>query len=192
MSAVVTISDDHIYTADGVVVPGVTTALRDAGYIDTWWFEEEPCLRGTRVHVATAYHDEGVLDIKSVWPEDMGYFKAYLKFLKDTGFTVLEIEKLVYSEEWGFAGMLDRIGTLFGQTVILDIKTGKKAPWWCLQLAGYAIASKPEYPSLVRYSLELRSDGTYALSDAYTDPYDFEIFKHIMTVHKHKLMLGIK
>lgn len=190
-SPVIELDEDHIYTVDGVVVPGVTDALQSVGFIDSWWFSEDATKRGTHVHTATEYYDKGDLDMDSVWPDYLPYVEAYIKFKKDTGFEPLEIEKRFYNERWNYAGTLDRIGRLAGIIALIDIKTGAHAFWWPIQLAGYALGVRVEYPKLARYSLRLRSDGTYTLSPPYIELYDFDIFKSVMTIHQYKVGAGI-
>ena len=52
----------HRYLLDGRVVPGVTSILKAAGYVDDTYFTEYARDRGSAAHAATHYYDEGDLD----------------------------------------------------------------------------------------------------------------------------------
>jgi hypothetical protein len=75
-------------------------------------------------------------------PEDLAAFvEAYQRWVQDLSPKFLASEEMVFSEA-GYAGTLDSIAVIGGETWLLDIKTAAKGPWpeTALQLAAYASA----------------------------------------------------
>ena len=81
-------------------------------------------------------------DIGRVHPDLQGFIDQYHRFLHDFEPGFLEVEATAWSETYGYAGTLDFIAMVGGETVITDIKTGKSGAWpdVALQLAAYANA----------------------------------------------------
>ena len=73
-------------------------------------------------------------------------FNAFLQWKMQTDIEILEVERLVYSEKYFYAGKTDFVGRRKGNLVIGDFKTGNSAgyegEWY--QLAGYAVAIEEE------------------------------------------------
>lgn len=150
----ITMTSDHRYVDDitGREYPSVTQTIRDAGLMgylssDEWYLD-----RGTAVHEATALFDEGVLDESELDPRLIGYVDAWKKFRTDSAFKPTEIEKIVLSERYGYAGTIDRDG--------IDIKTGAPCPWHELQAAAYWYALCPKLLGCWM-CVYLHDDGTY-------------------------------
>lgn len=160
----------HEYFANGDRVLSVTQIISSAWpelYERTTTFALE---RGSIVHEITSLYDEGDLDESTVSDYLRPYFDAYLTFLRESGFTVVENERKVYSPLHRYAGTLDRIGSLNGRPALVDIKTGNPG-WQCgPQTAAYAQAYHEETGRFIRnrYGLWLRDDATYSLI-SYTD-----------------------
>ena len=184
--------EDHKYFWNLQPVPSVTQVLSSGGLIDEQWFTAEGCRRGTWVHSATQYHDEGLLDESTV-PEDIvPYLDAYKSFLSDTGWKPVEREVMGYSEIWDYAGTWDGIyQKRNGGYALVDIKSGKAMPYVALQLAGYKELVKDRFPGALLHSLELRNDGKYRLSDAYTDPNYWAEFANLVTARRIRGKYGI-
>lgn len=134
----------HIYRNErGDIVPSVTQILQCAGLVDFSGIAqavlEAAAERGTVVHTITEYLDKGTLDEESIDPALVGYVEGYKAFEEQYeiwGFAA--IEKQIYHHALGYAGTLDRIGTLADETLMLfDIKTGCKEAAHEIQLAGY-------------------------------------------------------
>lgn len=155
----------HRYTWGGRELPSVTRILKDVGLIDTLWFTEEARQRGTYVHMATHYFDEGDLAEESVDPRYAGYLDAYKRFLETTRPAWDRIEHKVSDPVLGYAGTFDRIGTLHGepQRWLIDIKTGF-AKTAGLQTAAYR-RCLPEPHRIRRASLKLNPDGTFIFTE---------------------------
>jgi len=164
--------DKHAYRLDGRPIPSVTTILQSAGIVDYRFVKKEDrefyLTRGSYIHTATQYLDEGDLNLEDLDPEIRGYVEGYVKFKKDTGFTPTMIEFRSFNASLWYAGTLDRVGMLNGNRVIVDFKSGTVAKWVELQtLGGYAQMTGVG-PVTAGYGLELKADGTYNLSEPFT------------------------
>jgi hypothetical protein len=133
-------AEDHTYRIGDTELISVTTVLKEAGLIDTRWYNEEAALRGTTVAIATMLADEGDLDLDKVGEECRGCVEAWERFKDEMGFVVYESEYNVSNRQLGIAGRVDRIGA-FAIVVqgrwLLELKTGSQQEWHWLQLAGY-------------------------------------------------------
>ena len=130
--------------------------------------------RGTLVHEYTESIDYGIpLEEIEIDPALAGYVQAWLRFKRDWMFTPLHIEKPLYDVKDGFAGRLDRVGTINGRLGIVDIKTTTsfdreaKIALAC-QLAGYERLCMADLISAPcpKYGVQLKKDGTYTVHDA--------------------------
>lgn len=164
----------HRYTLDGRELISVTTALREAGMVDTRFYNEEARLRGQYVHKCIALFAEGDLDERSVDPIVLPYFEGFRAFLADTKVTLEHVEKQVCDPALGYAGTLDAIGiwpASPGHTTrrtLFDWKSGFFPPMAGPQTAGYLRCARDWYPAgtrIARAGLHLRGDGTYRLMD---------------------------
>lgn len=138
----------HTYYVDGVQQISVTQVLTLAGLIDDRWFTEFGKWRGSAVHEATHYFDEGDIDRRTLDPIIKPFVADWKKFREDTGFTPTVIEKPFYDGTYNFCGTPDRRGYMGGviptmpdqANILIDIKTypGGHIPFWVrLQLAAY-------------------------------------------------------
>lgn len=162
----------HTYTVDGVVLPSVTHICRFLAYdykSDKPWLAEAAARRGTAVHEACALIDYGEKPEET--PEIAGYLKAYRRFLKDYRPDWELIEYPMGDRNLGYAGTLDRCGTLYdGRSCILDIKTGLlHGPSLRAQLTAYNELLPPWHTVEYLYALKLSHDGTYQLQEVQQD-----------------------
>lgn len=180
------VASSHRYYLDDRELPGVTSILKDAGLIDDTWFTDEARLRGTYVHAATHYLDDGDLAEESVDPRLAGYLEAYRRFLAVTRPTWELREHRVCDPIFGYAGTLDRVGVLgsTGAKVILDIKTGGLPPSVGLQLAAYRRCLTNPYV-YKRVALQLKADGSFSLHDC-TDRRDEQRFLNALDLWNWK------
>lgn len=163
----------HAYKLDGRPIPSVTTILQAAGLIDYRFVKKEDrefyLTRGRFVHTATELLDHKDLDYNSLDPVIKPYVDGYRKFKCDTGFIPEMIEFQSYNASLWYAGTLDRVGMLNGNRVIVDFKSGTVAKWVAIQtIGGYAQMEGVGVVS-AGYGLELKADGTYRLSEPFTD-----------------------
>ena len=163
----------HKYYKDGVEIPSVSELTR---FISKEIYgnanleaAEAAKERGTLVHAATEEMDR----IGSVEVPDYleGYLMAYARFISDYKPFWWMSEEIVYSENWNYAGRVDRFGTLkTGENILLDIKTtkriGKKEKvLYSTQLGFYDMAIKEmsEHKIDGIAILKLSENGTYKL-----------------------------
>ena len=181
----------HTYRLDGEVVPGVTSVLKSVGIIDYSFIPQEilqrASKRGTAVHLALQYLDEGCLDRTSVDVEHRGYIEAYERFVTESGFEPAHIEHRVYHPVYRYAGTLDRTGLLNGTLTILDFKTGLVLPGHALQLAAYAncLAAPRRFR---RIALQLNADATYRVYEYPMRSFnpDANLFLSALACHQFK------
>lgn len=159
----------HTYTLCGIRLPSVTEITRFCAYdykSARPWLAEAAASRGTAVHEACALIDYG--EEPEETPEIAGYLKAYRRFLADYKPEWKLIEHPIGSILLGYAGTLDRFGTIDGAPAILDIKTGQlHDAALSAQLTAYAELRQAETfllpPEPALYALKLSNDGTYIL-----------------------------
>jgi hypothetical protein len=165
------------FLKDGTKVPGVTTILgrwKDSGGLLFWAFDQGKAAQrgeiqklydnrdsaaasGTLAHLLVEKHINGEPE-----PDLAGYpektadaarqgFENYLRWEGDNKIEILYQELQLVSEEHGFGGSPDAIGTdSRGQTTLLDWKTSSGGPYvdWLLQLSAYRILWLENYPSM--------------------------------------------
>jgi hypothetical protein len=190
----------HTYRAGGVVIPSVTQVLEDVGIIDysyiPWPTRQMALARGSAVHLATQFYDEGDLDEGTLTVELAGFLEAWKRFLDETGFVIEANEHRGYVERYGYAGTLDRVGRFermvglrlkIDGPVLLDIKTND-APWWvAIQTAAYA-AFFPDPGSYRRIAVELHGDGTCGVIEFPCADWqrDYNLFLCALSVYQAK------
>ena len=164
----------HTYSLDGKKLPSVTEIC---GLLNNWGDINPAILmqaarRGTVVHEYCELVDYGVdEDGIECEPELAGYVIAYMRFLRDYKPLWEMVEQKVCSDQFGFAGTLDRFGTIDGKPVLLDIKTSssvgklQKIIWAC-QLSAYVLLLAKEGQDVKRWNLVLKRDGKYQIIDA--------------------------
>jgi hypothetical protein len=170
----------HSYERDGVRLPSVTQVLKSVGIIDPDKYASGAAARGTAVHLACQYLDEGDLDEATIAPELTGYLAAYRKFLADTGWKWIGIEHRLAHKSLNYAGTIDRISV----DLVLDIKSGQPEDWHRLQAAAY-LAMLENPMGRTRYGLYLGPRGTYGLTE-YTRrefPRDWAVFQSALNIH---------
>lgn len=202
MSQLQFIEEGHIYKLGDMVLPSNTQLLKGAGLIDDRFYTDAGRERGTGVHTACWYLDEGDLDWETVPAEWVPYVEAFGQFKAQTGFKTDFNELAVWSKA-GFATRLDMMGILNGRRALIDIKTGQVQKWVGLQLAGQQIAvneriqaqdepwtadleyvSGHPYPE-ARFALRLDKTGKYKLIP-FTNPADLDVFLGVVHLHHWK------
>jgi hypothetical protein len=143
--------------------------------------------RGTRLHAAI----ESILSHETVTsqPEDVPAIEGARAWLNQQatqhGLQVLEVESYMLNPELGYAGTVDLIAELDGETWLLDWKTGKTVAdrsgkvyrEMKLQLAAYSHASFIGRPAdATRYPVPpITRHGIVHVTDAGTRLYDAEV-----------------
>lgn len=185
MTGLVFDPERHAYILDGRVIPSVTQILTAEGIINGQWYTEDGRRRGGHVHLALRYLDEGRLDEDSVTDEVRPYLEAWGRFLSETGFICLQIERPFVCEALGYAGTPDRVGWMDGGKIlsVIDIKTGSPEPWHALQTAAYAVGIGKRMAK--RWSVYLRNDGNYRLVQ-YQDIDDINAWIGLVSIRNWK------
>jgi hypothetical protein len=165
----------HTYRLDGRRLISVTQALSildDRWKVDPFYLEF-----GKMVHRATACYDRGEYD-DFTWDERIiPSVEAYVKFRSETDFEPIHIELPLFHPTRIYAGTLDRIGTLNGRQVLIDLKTGAKARVDELQEVAYwELAIANNIPVQKLFDLYLHKNGKYNLEPVK------EIPRHLLPV----------
>jgi hypothetical protein len=187
----------HLYAHEGVIVPSVTQSLTLAGIDDVSRIPrhhlERAAAIGTAVHSACHFLDDDDLELDSLDPKIVGYVLAYQRFKQEHNFTPRVIEQRGVSISpdgdlpYGFC--LDRIGTIGGVELLLDLKTAsRRQKWWSIQTAAYAQATNFNGP---RFELHLAKDGTYKFN-RHPNAGDFRDWLGALIVAHRKLADGAK
>ncbi len=156
--------ENHVYTANGVVLPSVTQVLKLAGIgvyaanVPLANIERAGAI-GTAVHEGCQFLDEDDLNFESLDPVVLPYVVAYQRWREEYLPEWEGIELQIESPELRLAGTIDRVGKVKGQRYIVDIKTQRvKAKHWGLQTSGYRLLDGKEAGRAV---LWLSSEGTF-------------------------------
>jgi hypothetical protein len=151
----------HTYSLDGQTIPSVTQILKAAGEIEVSPYAYTET--GTAVHGACESINKGDGEIDVIPQSAIPRLKAYIQFLKDTGFKPLHAEQRVYHPTLKYAGTYDVYGLFRGFEVLVDIKTGAAADWHKIQLVAYRYALKDGYGITPKkcFSLYLPLNGNY-------------------------------
>ncbi len=184
-------SDHSYYLGDRRLI-GVSEAIQTAGLKDFSRIDptvlERAQQRGTAVHAACHFLDEGDLDWATVSPEIEPYVRAWERFKKETGVELLGIEKPLFHATLGYAGTPDRVVNLYPHKGIIDLKTYAPDAVTGIQLAGYSYLEFGPQPTLdapKRWGLWLKDDGKYSLK-TYEDRGDERIFLACLDLCKWK------
>ena len=183
MAQLLFFDEGHKYTIDGEELPSVSELSRFISreiYGDVGQFNlDRAADRGTAVHKATELLDKyGTVEID----EDISpYLKAYIAFRKEHKCEWQKIEYATHHHENLYAGTLDRVGTVDGKLVVLDIKTSStiQKPLYTAQLNLYRKMLPDPIEQLV--ILHLKKDGTYKLIDI---PIDDTLADACITMHE--------
>ena len=186
-----------LYRVAGDRVPSVTEILKLADVYGYVGISGDVLLRAARrgqeVHGWTELLDQGaVTESDEPDPEIQGYVQAYLRFKREAGLEVIATEQVVVSEEYRYAGTLDRIARLRflrdpSTPIVLDIKcVALVQPSTRLQVAGYALAAGEKR----RGSVQLKPDGKYRFAE-YRDDDDVRDWLSCVRVAWFKLRHGL-
>ena len=176
---VLTRDEKHIYRLDGVVIPGVSQIIREAGMSSfpesggSWQSQ-----RGQAVHLACQLWDEADLDEATLDPAIAPYLEAWKNFLAENKAKVLMNEQMLYHPTLRYAGTIDRLLLIGEQEFLCDIKTGSKYPEYPIQTAGYALLiDRP----VGRMCVYLAGNGTFNTS-THRDRSDEQYFLAAYTI----------
>ena len=183
--------DGHKYYWNSVSVPGVTSVLAPLNKFDYVPRDvlAAACFRGTAVHSCCELDDIGELDESTVDGEWLPYLDAWRLFSLENVTEWELIESPVYHKTLGYAGTLDRFGTVSGLTTVIDIKTSAVVyPSVGPQLSAYLNALKTMMPDIVkveRMTVQLGSNGKYKIAKHKNDAADWSVFLSCLTIHNY-------
>lgn len=185
--------NEHIYKLEGVVIPGVTSIIADAGMSNV--NRDDPAvmaagLFGTATHKATELKDKGTLDESTVDPEIRPYLDAWEDCKLEFGLKIIENELKLYHPIHLFAGTMDRVVEWNGNKNILDIKTSADFPAHVgVQLSAYQNLynhdKKRSDSATGKIAVLLRKDGTYKFR-AINNRLDWPTFLSALTLFNWK------
>jgi|ERR1051325_11029741 hypothetical protein len=183
----------HIYRYGDQLVPSVTEILKGAGLVDDRWFTEQGRWRGSVVHLACWYDDQGDLDEQSINEEVMAHVRAWRKFRAETGFTPTSIEEPIFNELMSYAGTPDRVGGLGdGRPCVADLKSGASSKTTRYQTVAYA-ACLPSPRKYTRMEVRTMANGNYSLKVFPPSDYqkDIATWASIVDMYHLRRELGI-
>jgi hypothetical protein len=173
----------------------VTEIISASGLADYSWSSPEAMQRGSYVHAASQMIDRCTLDWSSLDPVLMPYCEAYRNFIEDLRPGIVLSEKPLYHPSQLWAGTMDRVLSLGGRTVVLDIKSGALHPANWIQVAAYReLVDENEKITITQGAiLCLQDDGKYRLhtcnrTDLKTN---LNIFMAALTICRWKKGAGI-
>jgi hypothetical protein len=158
----------HIYMLDGERIPCVSDLCRFLHreiYKDAPpWQLEAAADRGTAVHQATERLDKtGTAQISDDYAP---YLQAYADFLREHDVEWELIEHPDYHPTHGYAGTIDRYGTVDGIKTLVDLKTTYTVykPLCSASLNLYRLILEARQKTVDRLLIvHLKKDGTYKL-----------------------------
>ena len=195
----------HVYQVDGVRVPSVSEILRSAGLVDYAGIPQDvleyAASRGTAVHLATCFYDQGDLDRDSLDEQVAPYVTAWMKFREEHPFQILETEQMHLGILGGlrFGMTVDRLITLsvpVSNRTILDIKCTREIHrHHGVQLAGYEVGIKSnlapgDRSEWRRAVVQLKPDCTYKFHE-FSDVRDREVFAAALEICHWKMAARI-
>ena len=184
----------HVYRLDGRAIPSVTTVIRDNRLGDDFHAVAPDVLeharqRGTAVHAALHYWDEGTLDEATVDPVVAPYVAAWRRFVDERRVQIVAMERRHADQVYRFAGTLDRMAVVDGRRTLIDIKSGSVGGAQ-FQTAAYAHLAG-ELPSVQRWAVQLHPERAIPYTvHPYTDRSDWRIFRSALELTHERARLG--
>lgn len=187
----VTCDEDHIYRADGVVVPGVTECLSifaDYARVPRGVLEHKRQV-GKMTHRAIELYAAGELDPNSVDDAVQPFLESYIRFTEVEPLRIIRGECIVYSKKYGFAGRLDIVAEMLRhrKVALIDAKCCYDMPEaTALQTAAYEQADIETHRQKIdlRAGLQLKPDGAIAELYPYKERSDLNIFLNALAIKK--------
>ncbi len=181
--------EGHKYIVDGQRWPSVTqilAPLSDFSAVPPQVLERARWF-GQCVHKAVELKVKGTLDADSLDEpvrETLAQFDAVMAV---KGFKPMSAELRVGHPRLKYAGTLDLIAvdSHTGKPVLVDIKTGQKAPTVGPQTAAYAACVKADGgPDMMRYCFYLTPTSSHC--ELLNDASDFAIFQSVLNLYRFK------
>jgi len=176
---------DNMSYVNDTGLPSVTQIL--SPYINKDWFTQEHSDRGTAVHECCHIYLKGewlIPELPIYW---RGYFDSFKRWADQVIDSILLLETRLKSDDLGYCGQPDFVGTLKGsdKIVLLDWKTSQQYyPWFSLQGAAYRKLSSVDagIETEGSASVRLKADGSGCLVD-YPEKDQLNIFYGLLNAH---------
>lgn len=168
---------EYVELDTGAVLPHITGMLEAAGVVDSTWFTEESCVRGTAVHQLTADYDLGALDLPSCVTPYRGYLLSHVAAMGIIRPEIVAVEEPRVHERYRFGGRPDRAVIAYELKSVLEGKSGPPAKSHGIQTALQAILEAERWslpPEHVgRFCLYWQPNGRFKLEE-HTRRQDFD------------------
>jgi hypothetical protein len=184
----------HQYWRGGILLPSVTQVMEPLYALFLRGTNNEVMerakRRGTAVHLACQFDDEGDLDLSTVDEKVLPRLLAWRKFKSEMQVKIVDSEKVVDHKMLHYAGTLDRTAYIGFDFYVLDLKSSDFAePAHHVQTAAYQSALLgPGIPvGIKRASVILNDDGTYRFNPATRSfSEDFSTFASCLNIYRWK------
>ena len=187
---------EHIYRFGNRVVPNVTSILQSNFGVKPYW-NEKSRQKGLAIHKCIHMHEKKEINSETIdWltvdERIRGRLQGYIRFIRETGYTVIRSEMQLFSKRYQFAGTLDlwvrdpkleRNGN-----IIVDIKPPSPEPIVELQLAAYAMILQENTGTNIKRATAvcLKDNGRYSLKWVHNLKHAQTVFKACLSVSNWK------
>lgn len=182
--------EQHRYKVNGNHLPSVTTVLE--AVLESMKgiprdFVQQAGQFGDAVHLMCELYDQGELDEATLDPHLVPYLNGYKRFLADKQPRWTLIEAPVASLKYGYAGTLDRAGTIGKTDWLVDLKSSRAIPKTVgPQTAAYHEAAKETFGwSAKKRAVLLLQENTYQWQPL-NDISDWSLFVSCLNVYRYK------
>lgn len=160
----------HRYFVDGCEFHSITTVIDALGLVDFSAIPQSDLefykARGTALHQAAWFSDDGDLNEETIDPVVRPRLDAWQKFRRDLPFEIVASEERRFDRAYGYAGTPDRLVKFRdGSRGVIELKSGPLQPAVAIQLAAQCNLFEVQGGRLKRYAVHLRSDGAYSLKE---------------------------
>lgn len=171
----------HVYWLGKSRKPGFTEIATAMGVIrSNPFYTEQGREEGTRLSEWLKFLCEGRTPTEPPHSSIAVRVEAIKKFIRDTGFTIIEAEVPHYDSVVDACCTPDIVGYVREAVHLYDAKRGSKMNWHPLQTAAQAGALSWKGVIVERRScLYLKKNGKYDTSDEHKNPFDYENWKRI-------------
>jgi hypothetical protein len=179
----------HTYTVDGIFIPSVTQIIQAC--ISSFYKYDNNNRNldiGKKVHFACELYDQDNLDEKALHTTLVPYLEQWKKFKQDFQVDIQEIELIVFSEKYRYAGTIDRIAEIVSyrrkKKVIIEIKTGSVG-YAAIQTAGYQIAYQSIYKKNIERMAVVLNPENYKVQE-FNSIQDKQVFLACLTLYNYQ------
>lgn len=136
-------AENHTYALDGQPVPSVSKVIEplyDFRFVSPEALERAR-KRGTAIHKTIELFELGRLNRATLHPALEACLGRWIDFKQTMNYVPRRLEQQVFSKKFGYAGTYDGDGTMQGDEMLLDVKSGEVYEPHKVQTAAYKIAA---------------------------------------------------